>query len=296
MEKVEIRYGFFNIIILILTTCIFIYEYKNINEIFYNKKNIYILIMILTVLMVHIIKAGRLYLALYGLNISFLTYMKMYCKTTPVSVLFPFKIGEIFRMYCYGKNLENILRGVVVVVLDRFMDTVALITMIFLMWIFNKRVINSYVYILLVFLILVLLVYFIFPSIYKFWKKYILRSKATERKLIILKFLDILNLIYQETMNVSKGRGTILYFMSLMAWGVEIGSIIILNNLFEKGEFSQKVSVYLTSAISENQSIELRQFIFISVFFMIVSYIGVKIVELLSIERRGGDENNYYIR
>jgi hypothetical protein len=127
-----------------------------------------------------------------------------------------------------------------------------------------------------------LLLYLLFPDVFQFWKKYILRAKATENKLAILRFLDKLNLIYKEITNVSKGRGIILYFLSLIAWAVEIGSITILNGLFREGQLNQTISDYLMSAMSgRSQSTELKQFVFASVILMVVIYIIIKFIETI---------------
>ena len=93
-------------------------------------------VVLLTVILVHMVKAGRLYLALYGLDMKRGVCMKLYCKVTPVSVVLPWKLGEFFRIYCCGAELGSFLKGGVIILLDRFFDTVALVTMIVLLWIF----------------------------------------------------------------------------------------------------------------------------------------------------------------
>jgi hypothetical protein len=278
----KLKYNLVNIVIILVTAALFIFDYREVSVIFQNTNFFRILILIVTVMLVHSVKAVRLYLALYGADISFLTYLKIYCKVAPVSIIFPCKTGEFFRMYCYGKQLKNILKGIVIVLLDRFMDTVALVTMILVVLIFNGGHLSSFVYMLLIFLVFALLLYLLFPDVFQFWKKYILRAKATENKLAILRFLDKLNLIYKEITNVSKGRGIILYFLSLIAWAVEIGSITILNGLFREGQLNQTISDYLMSAMSgRSQSTELKQFVFASVILMVVIYIIIKFIETI---------------
>lgn len=281
MSGIKSKYRVINILIILATAILFIYDYRYTNGIFLYTDVFHILIIVLTVLIVHIVKAGRLYLALYGSEISFFQYLKIYCKVTPVSVVFPFKVGEFFRMYVYGHQLRNYLKGVIIVLLDRFMDTIALVTMILFVWAFSGGYVTSFVYVLLVFLGFALLIYAVFPGVHKFWKKYLLKANATEKKLAALKMLDTLQLIYQEITSVSKGRGIILYFMSLLAWLVEIGSIAVLNGLSGTGKLNQKISEYLMSAMSSNQSTEFSQFVFISVILMVVIYVVLKIIELL---------------
>lgn len=220
-------------------------------------------------------------MALYGYGVNLISYMKTYCKVTPVSVVIPFKLGEFFRMYCYGNQLGDGLKGIVIILLDRFMDTIALVTAILLGWAFNGGQITAFVYLLLVFLVFVLLLYFVYPGVYKFWKRYLLRAKASKRKLAVLKMLETLNKIYCEIENVAKGKGIILYFMSLLAWGVEIGSLTLLQGISKDGEVSQIILDYLASAMSGNQSIELKQFVIKSVVLLIVLYLVIKAGEMI---------------
>lgn len=280
MENKKVEYKLVNIVVIFITAVLFINNYKNFEEIFADVDIKKIGVIVTTVLLVHLIKATRLYLTLYGSELTFAEYMKVYCKATPVSVVLPFKLGDFFRMYCYGKTLNNVLKGIVTILLDRFMDTIALVTMIFLIWFFNGGKIANIVYMLLLFLAFVLLIYYVFPGVYKFWKKYILRAKATKHKLTILRYMERLHDIYMEIMNVSMGRGIILYFMSLLAWGIEIGSLALLNGIEANGKLEYIISSYLMAAIGSGKSIELLHFVFVSIVITLAAYIIIKFMEL----------------
>lgn len=261
-----------DITVILITVLLFIHDYRDFAEFFWGENFIIIGILIITVLLVHIIKALRLYLALYGSEIDFISYIKTYCKVTPITVVIPFKLGEFFRMYVYGRKLNHALKGIIIILLDRFMDTIALVTAILFVWFFRGGDIIPLVYILLLFLIAVLLLYFLYPGIYKFWKNYLLKAKASPHRLAMLKILEIFHNIYQEIQQVVAGRGTILYFMSLTAWGIEIGSLAILNHISKEGNLDYIIADYLTSAMSGNQIIALKRFIFLTVILFIILY------------------------
>ncbi|MGN1167765.1 MAG: lysylphosphatidylglycerol synthase domain-containing protein [Lachnospiraceae bacterium] len=285
MNKRVIQYDIINLAVIGITVCFFVYEYKNIAELFADKSFFSILILLVSAMLVHSIKAGRLYLALYGSGIGFKTYLKAYCKVTPVSIVLPFKSGELFRMYCYGTQMKSGLKGIVIILLDRFMDTIALVTTILIVWIFNGGRISSFAYVLIIFLVFVLLVYIVFPGVYSFWKKYLLCAKATDNKLAALKVMDKLYLIYREIAGVVKGRGIILYFLSLLAWGIEIGSIGLQIGVIENGRWNQTISAYLLSAMGGSQSLLLKQFVFVSILLLMILYVGMKMWELY-VEKR----------
>lgn len=280
MEKQKNNYNIINAVVILSTILCFGYEYKNIGLLFQSETVIRMLIVFVTAIIVHAVKAGRLYLALYGSDVTISAYLKTYCKVTPVGLVFPYKLGEFFRMYCYGKQMGNVLKGIIIVLLDRFMDTMALVTMIFLICFVEKGSILPFTYVLLLFLIFAILAYYVFPGVYDFWKKLFLRAKATEKRLAVLKILDTLNKIYQEIKGVSKGRGIILYILSLVAWMVEMGSIALLNQLSGEKDLNQMISEYLTSALSGEKNMNLMRFIFISVVLLIGTYIVIKLREI----------------
>jgi hypothetical protein len=259
---------------------LFVYEYRNITEIFHEKNFISYIVLLLAVILVHTVKAGRLYIILYGSEVDTVSYIKTYCKVTPVSVVLPYKIGEFFRIYCYGNLIGNFIKGIVTILLDRFMDTIALITVVVLVGMFYGFRMTSFMYLLLIFLVTLLFVYYAYPGVYRFWKKYLLRSDATEHKLTLLRILETLNVLYSEIEQVTKGRGMILYIMSLFAWGIEIGSLKLLNTISGEGNLAQVISDYMTSAMSGSQSIELKQFVIVSVTFLIIIYVIIKAVKM----------------
>ena len=107
MRKVKNTYNIINGIVLLIAIFIFFQEYCGDIHLQKERDVLSFTILIAAVVFAHMIKAGRLYLALYGADIGWETYLKVYCKVTPVSMIFPLKVGEFFRMYCYGKELKN---------------------------------------------------------------------------------------------------------------------------------------------------------------------------------------------
>ncbi len=279
-------YNIINLLVLIIAAFIFLKEYYDVESLFKDKNIWHIILIIVVVFFVHLIKAGRLYLALYEYNIDICTYIKIYCKVTPISLVFPFKIGEFFRMYCYGMELESMLKSIVIIIFDRFMDTLALVTILLLIIIFKGGYISLFTYLLFLFLISILIIYLVYPGVYKFWKKYTIKSIATERKLSVLKMLDLFNNIYLQIINVSKGRGVIFYCMSLIAWLCEIMGIVLLCGTTENINLNETLIDYLSSAMRKGSSIELQQFILISIILMSLVYLMIKFYEL-SIGKKG---------
>lgn len=281
MKRERMTYITINLAVAVITLGIFLSAYGNPASVFEGRDIRYSLVLVAGASMVHLLKAGRLYLALYGTGIPFAAYVRMYCRTAAVSMVLPFKLGEFFRMYCCGRQLGSLLKGAVIILLDRFMDTMALAAVIFLVWAFNGGAMTLFTYLLLIFLVFLVLLYCGFPGVYQFWNRYLLRAEATEKRLAMLKLLKRADLVYEEIRNVSRGRGLILCAMSLSAWAAEIGSLALLNGLSGEGELGRMVSVYLVSAVGTGESGELRQFVAVSVMLIILVYLGIKGTEML---------------
>lgn len=279
MGERKYLYNLVNIAVLSFAAVLFVSDLIQNTQTIKNESAPSVIVFVFSVFAVHAIKAVRLYLALYGTGIGWSTFLKTYCKVSPVSVLLPFKTGEFFRMYCYGHEIKNSLRGMIIVLLDRFMDTLALVTIVLVICVFNHGTVSQVVYVLILFLAVLLITYYVFPGIYGFWKHFLLSAKATERRLEYLKVLERLRVVQDEISGVTRGRGALLYALSLMAWGVELGSIALISGYDGSRDVEGIISNYLSAALGISKSAELQQFVFYSVFILTTVYLLLKIVQ-----------------
>ena len=88
--------------------------------------------------------------------------------------------------------------------------------------------------------------------------------------------------LYGEIENVVKGRGVILYFLSLMAWGIEISSIAFINHITVMDHAGTVISEYLLSAMSDRQSPEFNQFVFVSVVGLVLLFVILRIYRVVA--------------
>ena len=277
----KILYIIINVIVLTIATLLFFNNYSFDLSLFSINKKVVFLSFIL-IFAVHTLKAARLYLSLYGNKFDIKEYIKTYCKVIPVNIILPFKTGELFRIYCFGYLIKNNLKGIVVVLLDRFMDTTALITLILLICFFDKIHITFLIYILIIFSFILFLIYYLFPGFYKFWKHYFLSEKATKRKLWALKILEKINSVYIEITNIVKGRGIILYFLSLIAWVVELLNLVLILKINNLSNVNNKILEYLYCATGEKSSLEFNWFIFVSIIILISFYFIFQILKCIN--------------
>ena len=284
-EKLVIKscmYKLINILVIAISMLVFTFEYYDSGQLFKNINLCSIIVFLILVVVVHILKSVRLYLALYYSELKWSDFIKVYCKVTPVSVVLPFKIGDVFRMYCYGQLVGNLLRGVVITMLDRFMDTAALVTVIILTWFLAGGKMDLLVYLFVIFLIITCVIYFVYPGIVRIWRKSLLKSNATERRIAILGVLKKFDEIYKEIDGVTKGRGIILYILSILAWGIEIGSLYIISTINNTKQIDNDVFEYLRAALRGNKSLELKRFIMVTILLLMGVYIIIKILDTVN--------------
>ena len=70
--------------------------------------------------------------------------------------------------------------------------------------------------------------------------------------------------------------------LSFLAWGVEIGSIVLQTKLFFGGAVAETMSAYLASAMSGDPTVPLRQFIFVSVILLLVLFVIIQCARAFS--------------
>lgn len=228
---------------------------------------------IIATLLIHIIRAFRLYFALYGSEITRAHHLMLYCKVTPISILLPYKFGELYRMCCYGISIKNPVKGILIILLDRFFDTMALLTITFVEYIAGEGTITFLVIALIVLIILLIFAYFSFPGFSSFWKKYLLGADASKHKILLVKFLSSLNNLYYEIRNVIKGRGSILLVLSIVAWGIEVSCLPLSKSTLRAENIGEKINGYLLASIDGSYNLMLNRFRYVSIIILMVGSI-----------------------
>ena len=206
-----------------------------------------VIIVAIVSVLVSIIKAIRLYLILYGTGIDRKVFFRQYCKVIPVSIVFPFKLGDVFKIFCFGFHIKNYMYSTCAVILDRFADTLALMTLLCTMVLFSVNTTSNIFYLLMIFLVGIIILYWLFPGLNNYWRHYCLCADATKNKIKLLQFLSKLELSYNEINKILEGKTIALYILSLLAWGIELLGLVI---FIDYGGIGEAISQHLISALS----------------------------------------------
>lgn len=263
-----------NIIVLLAALAIFAYGYRS-EALGMTRYQVgYLVILFAVVVIVNIIKAVRFYFILAGdASITRGEFIKQYCKTVPVSVLLPFKSGELFRIFCYGHQITNMFMGIVYVILDRFFDTIALLVLIGIITFTTGQQLSIIAVILIAFVLLALILFFVFPKICEYWKRYLLVKKASESTLRYLKTVSTVEKVCNKIQDVIRGKGSIVFFMSFVAWMTELFGAYIIDRLYIGRADSGFFENYLLSAIGTRTSSQLDAFVIGTIVVLIIVYV-----------------------
>ena len=204
--------------------------------------------------LVHLSKMMRLYLILLESKIEFKRFVLTYLKTTLTNLIIPFKLGEIFRIYCFSRETKVFQIGLFGVLVDRFFDTVTLLVILIPFELFVTGKLTLVTGILTAFAILAVFLFIVFPGIYGYLNKYIIINKTSKRSMTALRGLEIAKTWYQHVRDLVRGRYALIVLLSCAAWIVEIGVLWCLAQmrgmLFTATAFSDYIATIFMSGRS----------------------------------------------
>ena len=241
-------YKLVNILVLLLTVLLLSRALLHQDFSFVLHNPLVCLIMIVTVILVHGIKVFRLYLELLDRKLPFGLFLRQYCKITPVSMILPLKAGDLFRCYCYGYYIGDWMYGIAVILLDRFVDTAALMTVLVLFVLPLGNAMPAVSFVLLAVLFALSFIYFALPGLCQYWNRYLIAGRGSTRKLFALTVLARLEAAYRDIHRVVQGKFLLSYMLSVAAWLIEIGGLALTVSLL-RADLGAAMSAYLFGAM-----------------------------------------------
>lgn len=206
-------------------------------------------------ILVYGIKALRLYIILLEKRLALASFIRLYIKTTLINLVFPFKLGEIFRMYCYGIEFKNYKRGFLLILIDRYFDTLPLLLLLLVSTIGEKNQVSGVVAVLCVFIILVTVFYWIFPSTYKYLNRFLIMNIESDRGILALDMIRKAQNWYLYAKELIRGREAILLVLSGCAWLAEYAMLYSLvigsGRIFKAENFVSYINAVFTGKSNE---------------------------------------------
>lgn len=205
-------------------------------------------------IVVHLAKMMRLYLILLEQKIEFRRFVLTYLKTTFVNLVIPFKLGEIYRIFCFSRETKVFQIGLFSVIVDRFFDTVALLVILIPFEVFITGKVTWVTGALTIFAALAIFIYIVFPGIYTYLNRYIIMNKTSGRSMTALRGLEVTKTWYDYIRNLVSGRYALIILLSCAAWIMEVGVLWGLSAMrrmsFGAAAFSEYIAAIFMSGSS----------------------------------------------
>lgn len=247
------HYNIINIIIIMLAFLFLGNLILKNEDIFYsissfNKKiGIIIIIEIIIFCMIHILKLIRFYLILLEEKLEFKRFIRIYIKTVFINITLPLKSGELFRFYCYSNETGNYKIGFLSILVERFLDTCALLLFILPFEMIFMHKLSSITLILLLFVVLGVIIYNIFYPIYKYINKFLILNVTSKKSIKALEIIEKQCEWYLYVKKLIKGRFLLIFSLSFLAWTLEYIFVYLISNAL-KVQFSlQTFNSYINS-------------------------------------------------
>ncbi len=206
-------------------------------------------LIVLIAVVTQMIKATRMYVIVMDADISYQKNLLVYAATTVINIMTPYKAGEVYRIMLYGKCVGSYASGAVRVLLDRAVDTAALLTYLTIILLFQVSAVLPLYLLLLALFVLFCAAWFVFPQLYRFWNDYLITQRHTRRSAKVLKALSDVNRAYEYLRELIRGRVFIMYLLSMTAWGLELVGVYVLT-VYTHSNSASQISAYLVSALS----------------------------------------------
>ena len=273
MNKKNGIYYLVNILAIVLSIMLLgYYIYKNIDVIHITAMELMIYLILFIIL--SITKCIRLYVIFLEEKIPFTRFVLLYIKTTFVNIMIPFKLGDIFRMYCFGKEISNYKKGILGILLDRFIDTSILLMFLIPLEILKNGSLSFITTLLITFVLLVCIFILMVPNTYKYLNKYLIINKTNKMSLYMLDIIEKINELYKSGLELLKGRVHLLIMLSVFAWIIDFYIIKIIA-IFKINSFDVSIFIqYLTSAVYQPTHIVLMHYsIIVAIVFASINFI-----------------------
>ncbi|MFA9375946.1 MAG: lysylphosphatidylglycerol synthase domain-containing protein [Lachnotalea sp.] len=235
-------------------------------------------------ILVHFAKMMRFYLILMEHKINFLRFVKVYMKITFVNLALPFKLGEIFRIYCFSLETKDSKIGILSVIIDRLFDISALLVVLIPYDLFVNKSISPVTFILTLFAVAILFLYRIFLPTYHYLNQYLITNTESKEAIQCLYILESGKTWYDYIRKLLKGRSSLIFIFSCIGWIAEFGVLMsmqaMLNEVFGVSGFVE----YINSIFGFGKTQLLN--IYTTVSCIILAIITVSVYGISYVQRR----------
>ena len=237
-----------------------------------------VILCVVLVLIIHSIKFFKLYFVALEEKIPFKDMVKIYIKSTFVSIILPFKLGEFYKAYLLGYKGKSYINGFTAVIVDKLFDAILLCLVVIPYSIYKNNPLSPLGWTLFLIIILFLLLYSLFPRTYKYLNRFFIGSKQSKNNLIALNLLEESNNFYIKIKNMIRGRELVLTILTSLYWALEFLFVSIVNKAQVQSTGLGNIVNYINDAFLgiSNNTYNVYVYLSSSVFLIIIGFIYIK--------------------
>jgi len=273
MKSERLIYNIVNIVFLVVS--ILLVNYTGILDMNFSFQEVIILAIVFII--IHLFKFIRIYFILLEESIPLRRRIKLYIKTTFVSIVLPYKTGELFKMYSYGNEINNYSKGIISVLIEKFFDATILCLVLVPYGMLKNGSISTLAYIMLAFLGVVLLIYVSFEGTYYYLNKFFVVKSKSRKGLYALKILEKSNNVYRSSKEMIRGRSLVLLVLTTIIWISEVVFIYVMSNFININAEFMTIINYISDAFWGINNILFNNYIYIGTAIFLIIMLGIYI-------------------
>lgn len=195
----------------------------------------------------HVVRLLRLFTILIEHKSDFKHFVSIYLITSWVNFIIPFKFGEFFRVSEFSKICRSFNKSIVSIWIERFLDSIVLCFTIVSVYIVNKGNINFIPLIIIVslFIFFSVLFYVEYPYTFKYLNRFLIKKTSTKKGIYALEVAKILQLIHENIRILIRGKATVLLFLTIIVWLLELLALASLVRSFDVNSLMEQLVVLL---------------------------------------------------
>ena len=152
----------------------------------------------------------------------------LYSVTSFLSLCFPFKTGELFKVYEFSRYFRSFGTGLAIIAVERFFDALSLILLITLARFYygdNQVQLSVLLPVLSIFVIFIILTYLFLPRSFAYLRSLTLGISESRRGIVFLNVIGYTEMVYDLFCSIIRGRFLILSILSIGVWLCELVTI-----------------------------------------------------------------------
>ena len=172
-------------------------------------------------LLLFVLKGIRLYLILLDDHIKGRRFLQLYFETLFINIVFPWKTGEVYRVYKLSQELRDLKKGLLAVMLDRFFDVLGYLLFILLLALFQPGAWSRFEISLGLAMLVIALGFLSFQPLYLYLNRMLVLGHHSGRRLAALRSLEWIHEMVDDFNGMVRNRMYVFGLVSVLVWFVE---------------------------------------------------------------------------